>query len=1282
MAITSKFVFNPFTGNFDSTIDANLSYAQVKYVDRNNPFNYTPDGSIDKPYKTIEAMYDAITDASASKRYAIVIAPGTYLEAATIAMKGWIDLTSFATDTVVISIAGGATFKWSNNNPGRVFIKDIGFSSGLEVLNDNPTGTSGMVFDLDNVDAPSLIFNGRGGGVDYIQLRNDTRIGGSCTIKSAATTIFDSTNIATLIMNDVGCVNPDTYGSAITASLRSNYIGAVQITATSYDIFTDAWGTVIAGGLTIASSSPSYPCYFNYDATSYPQGSITLTGANPAQLVATSKAEAIRYNPSTPASWPVVPDDVKEGLDYLRDSITGNQLLTKEPTGFPNRTDSVMTFNDGSRVFQIAPTGASFDVYIKGNKYTKTTESITLSNDPGNHYIYYTEAGVLSETTAFSPSLFENNALVSIIYWNTNESEHSYFAEERHGLVMDGATHGYLHTVFGARYLTGLALQSFVVDGDGTLDTQSQFQADSGTIRDEDLVITFSPTSNIPVLFREGTEWRKKAADAYPVIYNGTVGYTGTNIAYNELVGASWQLSEVINNNFVLMHVFATNDIETPFVAILGINSYANIPEARAGADSEISSLSGLPFAEFVAIGTVIFQTNSAYTNATKSLVRSASAGENYVDFRGEQLYTPSGVATSHSLLSNLSSDDHPQYVKKAGDTMSGNLNVSVPVVGTTSLGGQGITSQSTDTNYNSFYTLDGSGVQVLDPGVSNLETTIYPDYVTLANNDLVAGTATSIVMQSGQISLQVNNGVATVPTAPTLPEHVTTKKYVDDEIAAIPASSGQANTASNVGSGTGLFKQKVGVDLEFKSLVAGDGLSITSGTNEVTISSTAGDVVGDSKLSYVNPGVKWTSANGATIYKDDFGTDFSELYPVLPSELFTSVQTLASPNSIADGKFGFTIKSMSEQYAVASQASASGSIVITPRIYKIFYNKSLRTLTATQITIGTLASSTASHFIVGNTIYPYFCIAPWASTSGTNKAFYICKWDDVANTASVVFTKTLAATDAIPGSTIEMSRNLDGSFSVYFKLNNTVDTLVKKSTSSESWSEVAFPAFPSTDPSDSSYALLSTGKFLTIDGEYAAIMYRNATLSLYKMLIFKRDSGETFNYVQELPGYNNGNYPYLMHRSNKTLIFYFSTTSEFRTYTLNENTFLFEQKSAGFFPATNIGLQSELDKDTSYRSLSDNSDTIILSAYLSVTPFTKYIYSMDKTNGSLTLINSTAGTASSDSTTFAGDSDSIYLHIPATSNVGNIRLHPLRKTLANLAAPSTGLNYYIKKKS
>lgn len=49
----------------------------------------------------------------------------------------------------------------------------------------------------------------------------------------------------------------------------------------------------------------------------------------------------------------------------------------------------------------------------------------------------------------------------------------------------------------------------------------------------------------------------------------------------------------------------------------------------------------------------------------------------------------------------------------------------------------------------------------------------------------------------------------------------------------------GEANTASNIGTGTGLFSSKVGTDLQFKSLVSGPGVTITPSGTTVTISST-----------------------------------------------------------------------------------------------------------------------------------------------------------------------------------------------------------------------------------------------------------------------------------------------------------------------------------------------------------------------------------------------------------------------------------------------------------
>lgn len=357
-------------------------------------------------------------------------------------------------------------------------------------------------------------------------------------------------------------------------------------------------------------------------------------------------------------------DDATQAIDDAALVATSLSDMN-EPTGFLNRADSQISFVDGTRTFTIQPDVTSFDFYVKSAKYTvSAAESLVIPNTSGNHYIYYNQSGVLESTTVFSSAIIEQFAFVAIVYWNATTSSHTYFADERHGVTMDGVTHAYLHTVFGARYLSGLALLGFSVDGTGDVNSNAQFTADSGSIRDEDILHQSLAQAQIPVLYRDGLLWKKKAADAYPVIYSGSAGYTGASgrLPFNEFTGGAWQLTEVPSLDFVLVHLFATNDIDNPIVAVQGTASYTTASAARTNANLEISTLSGMPFAEFVPMGSVIFQTATGYTNATKSRVRSTDTGAEYVDFRGTQLYTPAGDASSHGLLSGLSADDHLQY--------------------------------------------------------------------------------------------------------------------------------------------------------------------------------------------------------------------------------------------------------------------------------------------------------------------------------------------------------------------------------------------------------------------------------------------------------------------------------------------------------------------------------------------------------------------------------------------------------------------------------------------
>ena len=85
----------------------------------------------------------------------------------------------------------------------------------------------------------------------------------------------------------------------------------------------------------------------------------------------------------------------------------------------------------------------------------------------------------------------------------------------------------------------------------------------------------------------------------------------------------------------------------------------------------------------------------------------------------------------------------------------------------------------------------------------------------------------------------------------------------------------GEANTASNIGSGSGLFESKSGVDLRFKSLTSSSGITLTPSSTEVNISlgsvtanrvlvsDVSGNIVTDNELTYNSSGNTLTLASG-----------------------------------------------------------------------------------------------------------------------------------------------------------------------------------------------------------------------------------------------------------------------------------------------------------------------------------------------------------------------------------------------------------------------------------
>lgn len=315
----------------------------------------------------------------------------------------------------------------------------------------------------------------------------------------------------------------------------------------------------------------------------------------------------------------------------------------KVENGFYSQSDSSMSFDDGTRTFSIEPTG-EYLPYTSNNRYYKVydEQTIVISDVEGLHWIYF-NGDDLDETTSFVPAIITAYAFVAIVYWDADNSESIMFGEERHGNVMGSLEHLYNHVTFGARYQEGFALGDFSIDGSGNDDADVQFSVEDGIFWDEDIEHTvadddpqpLAAPAEIPVFYRSGAsgKWRMIDATVYPLT---TIG--SGRLAWNEFTGGAWQLTEVAHNNFVNYHYFTTNDLNHPIVAIVGQEEYTTVSDAREGATDELIALDfGLMDTltpEFIAIGSVIFQTNDTYSNAVKARARATDLGDNYVDWR------------------------------------------------------------------------------------------------------------------------------------------------------------------------------------------------------------------------------------------------------------------------------------------------------------------------------------------------------------------------------------------------------------------------------------------------------------------------------------------------------------------------------------------------------------------------------------------------------------------------------------------------------------------------
>lgn len=382
-------------------IISNLNDSRLVYVDTNNTHTYTPDGSILRPYKTIQEAY-----AVSLNNTTILIAPGTYQESLNITSSSKLSIFGFGSDTGnSVTIQGDFVI---NNNASEVSV------SNVDLVGENNNKT------LDIIRSSTCVFqavnfkHNNPSSTDYI-------IKVSCESSSTHNVKFEGCSISS---NQQGILIDgegerfvkflNCYQSPKITMPSTNYQKVEVINCTSFGDFIHDSGDLFIDKSTIQNLTSTADEFFTLKLLN---SSLRLSNNSHATIQKTGQSEyLIRNNDSDPTD-----SGNYSGTDLGYINHSKDQYYNKSGwTSVSNVKEALDDLkSDVDRLDSAAEVSTLDDVILRGNSTTNTAV-IPFYYDSAGNFPNPSSSGVIAHSNAEGSLHFSHNS-----NWNelTNKTD-------------------------------------------------------------------------------------------------------------------------------------------------------------------------------------------------------------------------------------------------------------------------------------------------------------------------------------------------------------------------------------------------------------------------------------------------------------------------------------------------------------------------------------------------------------------------------------------------------------------------------------------------------------------------------------------------------------------------------------------------------------------------------------------------------------------------------------------------------------------------------------------